>query len=679
MSQLMTSPPYTPVEAVTEVLHGVAVTDPYRWLEDQESQRTREWLSAQQQYARSCLDRIPGRERIRERIRELLDVETCDSMQKVGSRYFFRKRSRGKQQPCIFFREGPKGSDQLLIDPEARGTGVYTAVKPVCASNQGRLLLYEVKEGGERTGRFEILDVNRREALPDSLPRGYLRGFIFAPDGTSFYYAHEPVAPEMRSRNAVYHHVLGTPFDEDQQIFSAGDRQNIRLVIVPGKDRLGFLVFQFLDETFTDFYLWPLHSGSAPDSIIRSAHYRFSPRILDDGRILALTDREAPNARIVEVRPRPGREPEFVDVVPAEGAMIQSWIVAGERILVSYIRDLKTEIAILDLSGRRLGQLPVEDSDTVRLLGASDDGEEVFLEQEAFTKPLQTLVCSPESIQAGLWAARTVPFAAEDFDHKRIWFTAKDGTRVPMFLVGRRELFAGGCHPAIMTSYGGYGVPMTPQFSVFVAFLMERGCLFALPNIRGGSEFGAAWHDSAKRRNRQVAFDDFLSAAEWLIESGHTKPEKLAIFGGSNSGLLVGAAMTQRPDLFHAVICMVPMLDMLRYHLFDHAHIWKSEFGTADHADDFAALYRYSPYHKIRNGTSYPATMFVSGDSDQNCNSLHARKMTARLQAANTSDFPIFLDYSPQRGHSPVLPLSTRIEALTDRMAFLCNQLGLTM
>jgi prolyl oligopeptidase len=679
MSQLMTSPPYTPVEAVTEVLHGVAVTDPYRWLEDQESRRTREWLSAQQQYARSCLDRIPGRERIRERIRELLDVETCDSLQKAGSRYFFRKRSRGKQQPCIFFREGAKGSDQLLIDPQARGTGVYTAVKPVCASSQGRLLLYEVKEGGERTGRFEILDVNRREALPDSLPRGYLRGFVFAPDGTSFYYVHEPVAAEMRSRNAVYHHVLGTPFDEDRQIFSAGDRQNIRLVIVPGKDRLGFLVFQFLDETFTDFYLWPLRSGSPADSIIRSAHYRFSPRILDDGRILALTDREAPNARIVEVRPRSGREAEFVDVVATEGAMIQSWIVAGERILVSYIRDLKTEIAILDLSGRRLGQLPVEDSDTVRLVEASDHGEEVFLEQESFTKPLQILVGSPESSQVGLWAARTVPFASEDFDHKRIWFTAKDGTRVPMFLVGRRELFAGGCHPTIMTSYGGYGVPMTPQFSVFVAFLMEQGCLFALPNIRGGSEFGAAWHDSAKRRNRQVAFDDFLSAAEWLIESGHTKPEKLAIFGGSNSGLLVGAAMTQRPDLFRAVICMVPMLDMLRYHLFDHAHIWKSEFGAADHADDFAALYRYSPYHRIRNGTSYPATMFVSGDSDQNCNSLHARKMTARLQAANTSDFPIFLDYSPQRGHSPVLPLSTRIEALTDRMAFLCNQLGLTM
>lgn len=228
-----------------------------------------------------------------------------------------------------------------------------------------------------------------------------------------------------------------------------------------------------------------------------------------------------------------------------------------------------------------------------------------------------------------------------------------------------------------MTSYGGYGVPMTPQFSVFVAFLLECGCLFALPNIRGGSEFGVEWHEAAKRRNRQVAFDDFIRAAEWLIETGRTEGQRLAIFGGSNSGLLVGAAMTQRPDLFRAVVCMVPMLDMLRYHLFDNAHVWKEEFGTAEDLDDFTALLKYSPYHQVQEGISYPAMMIVSGDADQNCNPLHARKMTARLQAANASEHPIFLDYSRHRGHSPVLPLSERIEALTDRMAFLCDQLQL--
>jgi prolyl oligopeptidase len=248
-----------------------------------------------------------------------------------------------------------------------------------------------------------------------------------------------------------------------------------------------------------------------------------------------------------------------------------------------------------------------------------------------------------------------------------------------MYLVGRRAILDAADSPTIMTSYGGYGVSMTPQFSVFVAFLMERGCLFALPNIRGGAELGVEWHNAARRRHRQTAYDDFLSAAEWLIETGRTARGRLAIFGGSNSGLLVGAALTQRPDLFTAVVCMVPMLDMLRYHLFDNTHVWKDEFGTADDPGDFAALEKYSPYHRVRDGVAYPATMIVSGDADTNCNPLHARKMTARLQAANTSGRPIVLDYSRFRGHSPVLPLSARIEALTDRMAFLCEQLQLSV
>jgi prolyl oligopeptidase len=246
-----------------------------------------------------------------------------------------------------------------------------------------------------------------------------------------------------------------------------------------------------------------------------------------------------------------------------------------------------------------------------------------------------------------------------------------------MYLMGRHDVLAGGAHPIIMTSYGGYGVSMTPQFSVFVAFLVERGCLFAMPNIRGGCEFGAEWHNAAKRRNRQTAYDDFLAAAEWLIKTGRTVPDKLAIFGGSNSGLLVGAAMTQRPDLFRAVVCMVPVLDMLRYHLFDHARVSQDEFGTVENAEDFAALLSYSPYQHVRDGVAYPATMIVSGSADGKCNPMHARKMTARLQAANASPYPVLLDYSEFRGHSPVLPLYERIEALTDRMAFLCDQLQL--
>jgi len=677
MPKLIEGPPVSQIEAVTEILHGVPVTDPYRWLEEQESPRTREWLAAQALYARSYLDAIPSRDRIQKRIRELVDVETHDSIQKAGDRYFFRKRTPRQEQPCIFFREGPDGADQLLIDPAERGTGKYTAVKPLRVSPDGRLLLYEVKEGGERTGTFELLDIQHAKVLPDALPRGYLRGFAFAPDSQSFYYVHEAAGAIRPYYRAAYHHVLGTGFTDDQQIFFAGESDKLRLQIVPGEEKLGFLVYRFLDKIHTDFYLWPLGSEHAPEPLIRNAEYKFGPVLLKNGRILALTDCHAPNSRIVEVCFRREQEPDFVDLIPGNDALIQDWEVADNRIFVLYIQGIKAQVGIFDLSGKQLGQLPVEASDTVRLAGGSGEGDELFFEQESFTKPPQIYRYSSLARKPVLWARRKTSFDSQNYSQIQVWFNAKDGTPIPMFLVGRREILEGGRHPAIMTSYGGYGISMTPQFSVFVAFLIERGCLFALPKIRGGSEFGAEWHTAAKRRKRQVAFDDFLSAAEWLVETGRTEPRKLAIFGGSNSGLLVGAAMTQRPELFRAVVCMVPMLDMLRYHLFDNAHVWKEEFGTAEDPDDFAAIRSYSPYHRVRDGTAYPATMIISGDSDHNCNPLHARKMTARLQAANVSDNTILLDYSRFRGHSPVLPLSERIQALTARMAFLCDQLGL--
>jgi len=680
MSALMEPPPYSHVEAVTEVLHGVPVTDPYRWLEDQDSRRTREWLSAQTRYARSYLDSIPDRERIRERIRQLLDIETYDSLQKAGGRYFFRKRVVGQEQPCICFREGREGSDQVLVDPALRDTGPHTAVKPLRISPDGRLLLYEVKQGGERTGTFELLDIETRETLPDVLPRGYLRGFAFAPDSRAFYYAHEAIELQGTHDHVAYKHQLGTSFTQDKEVFFAGKDKDLRLHIVPGTEHLGFLVVRSEENTVIDFYLWRFEGTADPEPVIQNAQYKFGPLLLKDGRILAITDQEAPNFRIVEVHQRKGLESEFLDIVPTSDVPIQNWAISKDRIFVAYLRKVQTEIKIFDLSGKPLGNMPVNEWHTVRLLGRSEEGDELFFEQESFAKPAEIRSYLPAKSEVALWAERKIPFASQCFRHIQIWFRAKDGTQIPMFLVGRPEVLdERGAHPTIMTSYGGYGVPMTPQFSVFVAFLIERGCLFALPNIRGGSEFGIEWHNAAKRRNRQVAFSDFVAAAEWLIDTERTEPHKLAIFGGSNSGLLVGAAMTQRPDLFRAVVCMVPMLDMLRYHLFDHALVWKDEFGTARDREDFEALLNYSPYHKVHAGAAYPAAMIVSGDSDQNCNPFHARKMTARLQAANVSGHPIFLDYSRHRGHSPVLPLSERIEALTDRMAFLCDQLRLTV
>jgi prolyl oligopeptidase len=676
MPRLISAPPVSPSEPVTEMLHGVWVTDPYRWLEDQNSPRTRHWIDEQTRYAREYLDRIPGRDGIRKRIREFLEIETYESVEKAGDRYFFRKRLATEEQPSLYMRQGPQGQDQLLVDPAMFGTGTHTAVKIIRVSPSGKLLLYETKQGGERTGTFVLFDVESRRTLQDALPRGFLRGFIFAPDEKSFYYIHEPLDSKNKFHRVVRHHVLGTKFENDEETFFAGERETIRVCLVSDLEHMGILVYRLLDKLRTDFYLKRFENGAAPAIVLAGANYLFAPHLLP-GKILALTDLKAPNLRLVELRVAQNGEPRWINLVPERDARIREWRVAGDRVYVSYARPASSLILIFDMEGREVGELAIPAGETIRFVGGFADSDELLFERESFTKPVSIFRHSPESGAFVLWARKNVPFDSRKYRHTQLSYTSKDGTEIPMFLMGKRDVLAGGNHPVIMTSYGGYAVSMTPQFSVFVAYLVERGCLFALPNIRGGSEFGTDWHTQAKRRRRQTAYDDFLSAADWLIRSGRTTPEKLAIFGGSNSGLLVGAAMTQHPELFRAVVSMVPMLDMLRYHLFDGASAWREEFGTADDPEDFNALVAYSPYHRVERGTAYPATMIVSGDADGTCNPLHARKMTARLQEASSSGLPIFLDYSPFRGHSPVLPLSDRVQALTDRMAFLVDQLQL--
>jgi prolyl oligopeptidase len=678
MPQLISPPPPSEIQVVTDILHGVSVADPYRWLEDQNSEHTRAWIARQTRYARSYLDSIPGRDRIRRRVRELLDVETCDSFVKNSNRYFFRKRRPGQEQASIYMREGADGEDQLLVDPAARGTGDYTAVKPIRASIDGSLLLYEVKYGGERTGIFEILDVPNRKKLPDGLPHGYLRGFAFAPDARSFYYVHEAAQSQESVRWAAYRHLLGTSPAQDQQIFRAGEGRGLRLSLISGPRTLGFLVYRFSDKTLTDFYIWAKESTRPPVPVLRDADYTFAPRLLP-GRIVAAVGHQAPNRRIVEVQTRDNLAPLYFNLIPESYVPSHNWVITANYIVASYIEGTRCSLKVFDHFGKRLADIPMKRESTVRIVASSFYDDELLLERESFTHPIEVVRCDAASGVLSTWARRSVPLHPVDYNHIELNFPSTDGTIVPLSLVGPSKVLSTGAHPTIMTSYGGFGIPSTPQFSVLVAFLMELGCLFALPHIRGGSEMGVDWHNAAKRRKRQVAFDDFLAAAEWLVQSGRSSPDRLAIFGGSNSGLLVGAALTQRPDLFRAVLCFVPLLDMLRFHLFDNAFAWTEEFGTAEDPEDFAVLRGYSPYHRVQKGVAYPATLFVSGDLDQNCNPMHARKMTARLQVANGSPHPIVLDYSEFRGHSPVLPLNKRVEALTDRLAFLSEQLGLVI
>ena len=491
MHQLMITPPHSTLEPVTDVFHGVPVTDPYRWLEDQDSPRTRAWIEEQTRYARFYLDNIPGRNRIRERIREFLAVETYDSLQKAGGRYFFRKRLPDHEQPCIYMREGADGEDHLLIDPAERGTGKFTAVKPLRVSPDGRLLLYEVKEGGERTGTFELLEIETRKRLPDFLPRGYLRGFAFAADGKSFYYVHEAVDAKRPFYRAAYQHVLGTPITEDWEIFYAGEDEKLRLALLSDKKRLGFFVYHFLDKTLTDIYLQPFDGSIHPQLIFSRIDYMLGLRLMDD-RILGITDHNAPNRRIVEIRLRENGEHEWIDIVPENDTPIRNWLVVGDSLFVSYTKDMRHRVFIFDFSGKKTGEMPIRNDETLRIIGGSPDSDELLVETESFTEAIGTFRYSAKSNERTLWAKRSIPLDSSDFSYSQIWFPSKDGTTVPMYLVGRRNVLKRSGNPTIMTSYGGYGVSMTPQFSIFVAFLIERGCLFALPNIRGGSELQPA-------------------------------------------------------------------------------------------------------------------------------------------------------------------------------------------
>lgn len=397
---------------------------------------------------------------------------------------------------------------------------------------------------------------------------------------------------------------------------------------------------------------------------------------LVDGRFFAITDFGAPNSRIVEITWNAAGDPTWHEVIRESDARIQKALFSGGRIFVTYIRKLSTQIRIFDLSGKKIGKVPIPRSCSAHVSPVGRDSNDLFLHLESFHLPPMTFRYRPETGEQTLWTQRPVPFDSSRFVSDRAWYSSKDGTKVHMFLVGREDVFNTGPRPLILTAYGGFGRAMLPKFGIFTSYMMERGCIFALANIRGGSEFGVQWEEAGKRRNRQNSFDDFIAAAEWLIANGYTTPDKLAIFGGCNSGLLVGAAVTQRPELYRVAMLMAPLLDMLRYQFFNSRATWAPEYGLSDNHEDFLALHRFSPYHCVVDGTPYPAVLLISGDNDMKVNPMHPRKMTARLQVATTSGRPVLLDYSAERGHKAVLPLSFRIDALTNRIAFVCKELG---
>ena len=679
MPPAVVAPPPTQAEPVTETLHGVEITDPYRWLEDQNSPRTRAWIEEQAAYTRAYFDAIPGREQIRGRVQELMAFkEVISEPWNVGDRYFFLKRQQDREQPVIVMRNGLFGEETVLVDPALRATGASTAVSIVAISHDARFLAYSVRQGGTDHSALEILDIELNTVLPERLPEGFCTGFVFVPDGTGFYYSHRAVRDARPNYRAAFWHRFGSDRSQDVEVFFAGEEPNLFLGILdsPEAKLLAYALYSAGKQPTTSIYLHNLEPGAVPTLLLRDIEGCFVP-FFARGELFAYTDFDTPNFRIVRIVLNDPDPKHWRNIVPQSERRIQQFTVAGDRIFVTRVDRFSTQIEAFDLKDGERKDVPFPPHGTIDLLNPTNRTDSLFYSHTSIAQRTTVYCYSTREQKSHLWQEPNAPFDSSFIAVEETCYPSKDGTSIPLFLAARKDLLHSRPLPTFLTGYGGFGSCVTPRFTAFATFLIEQGLLFAVPALRGGSELGEKWHKEGKGEKRQNSFDDFIAAAERLISEGRCAQGRIAIGGGSNAGLLVGAAITQRPDLFRAAICLGPLLDMTRYHLFDFAAGWAEEYGSPEDERDLHCLLAYSPYHRVQDSADYPAVLLISGDADTRCNPMHARKMAARLQAANHSGHPILLDYKPDWGHTPVQPLSTKVDALTDRLAFICHELGI--
>jgi len=665
------SPPPTRVDNVREMIHGAEVVDPYRWLEDQQSPETRAWIDAQNKYTRSLLDSWPGRAALQRRLTELMKVEEIEVPHEHHGRYFYAKRLPNQDLFVSYVRKGLEGKEEVLLDPHPLSPDHTINAFVGDVSVDGTLVAYGIRRGGEDEFAWKFRDVDTLQDLPDQLPRAYYLGIAIKPDKTGFYYSRlETEGPRL------YYHAMGTDPGKDPQIFGKGYGRDKDIEVDVSEDGRYLLIHVFHGSAAvkTEIYYQDLAAHGPITPIVNDLDARFEGQ-LGGHRLFMHTNWKAPKGRILAVDlANPGRE-HWREVIPESNFAIDSLTLAGGELLVNYLENASTRIKVFDESGKQLRDVPLPSIGSASVNGRWSS-REAFYGFTSFATPLTIYHYDAPSGEQDVWARVKVPVASERFETQQVWYESKDKTRIPMFLVHERGLKLDGSNPTLLTGYGGFNVNMSPYFSARAAAWVEQGGVFALPILRGGGEFGEAWHRAGMFGKKQNVFDDFIAAAEWLIQNHYTSPSKLAIEGASNGGLLVGAALTQRPDLFGAVACGYPLLDMLRFHKFLVARFWVSEYGSADDPNQFKYLYAYSPYHHVKPGTRYPAVIFFTGDSDTRVAPLHARKMAALLQASTASGKPVVLRYETTAGHSGGLPVTKEIEEWTDVLGFLFWQLG---
>lgn len=667
--------PNTRQQVVADTLHGVVIEDAYRWLEDQQSPATREWIDEQNNYTRALLRNAPDSKELRRELERLMRTEDIGIPKHRDGRYFFTRRLPEQDLDAIYVRFGPDGDDRLLVDPHLLSNDHQVSVDLVNVSDDGRFLVYGLRRGGEDETAVRILDIDTGRYLPDSLPRGRYWDVLITPDNSGFYYGYYT-----EEGDRVYHHRFGSAMADDQLVFGEGYGPEMGIGVDLSEDGryLLFAVHHGSAARKTELYLKDLHEDSGIETIVSDIDSRFTG-LMGGGTLFMQTDWKAPNGRILAVDlEHPGKY-MWKEIVPESDATIRRFTLAGGKLLVSYLYDVIPTVAMIQPSGERIAEIEAPSIGWVSSFYGRWQDEEAFYSFSAYHIPNTIYRYNLRSLEQTVWAREEAPIESENYEVKQVWYESRDGTRIPMFLTHRKDLKLDGSNHVLLTGYGGFRGVSLPYYSSFAALWLKMGGVYAVANLRGGAEFGEEWHRAGMLDKKQNTFDDFIAAAEWLIDSGYTVPDKLAIRGGSNGGLLVGAALVQRPDLFGAVICTYPLLDMVRFHKFLVAKWWVPEYGSADDPDQFRFLYEYSPYHNVVPGTEYPAVLFVTGDADTRVAPLHARKMAALLQSAGAGDRPIMLHYNTAAGHSGGRPVSEVIDDMLVQVRFLIWQLDIDL
>jgi prolyl oligopeptidase len=683
MQQPPAHPPTRKV-SVSENLHGVQITDPYRWLENADSPEVRAWVEQQNHFTEGFLSTLPGRDKIRERLNVLLNIGTLGTPQPARGRYFYTRREGKQNQPVLYVREGLHGKDRVLVDPNLLAGDGTTALDWWFPSRDGRLLAYGLSKNGSEQSTLYVRDVANGQDLPDRIERTRYASVAWLPDGKGFYYTRYPAEGRVPIGEENYHHhvffhALGTDPVKDPKVFGEGRPAEDMPSVDLSPDGRWLVVTEHQGWAKSEVFF---QDRRQPDSrfvpLVERIPALFDVIVRND-RWYVRTNLGAPRYRLFQVDPLKPHRSDWVEVIPEAHDVLEHVAAVSDTLAALYMHQASSRLRLFDRNGRPLEDLKLPTLGTVAGPEGEWDGEELLFGFQSFTAAPAVYRVNLPTRQSELWDKVESDIDPSRYEVEQVTYPSRDGTSISMFLAHKKGLERNGQNPTLLYAYGGFNVNMTPVFSASRFLFLERGGLIATPNLRGGGEYGEQWHEAGMLAKKQNVFDDFIAAAEWLQSQKYTDHEHLAIQGGSNGGLLVGAALTQRPDLFRAVVCQVPLLDMLRYHKFLIARLWIPEYGSADNAEQFKWLYAYSPYHHVKEGTPYPAVLLLAAESDSRVDALHARKMAARLQAATTSERPILLRLETKAGHGAGKPRSKLLDELTDVWSFIFWQLGITV